>query len=65
MSHDVPRVALKEAERIIEPERLIMPSARDAKMIWESLDHPSQPTASLRAALTCYKGAFGGASNHS
>lgn len=32
------QAALKEADRVIEHERVIMPSARDAKMILESLD---------------------------
>ncbi len=57
------QAALKEADRVIEHERVIMPSARDARMILESLDNPSPPNAKLRAALKRYKEAFSGASN--
>ncbi|MBS0614481.1 MAG: DUF1778 domain-containing protein [Proteobacteria bacterium] len=57
------QAALKEADRVIEHERVIMPSARDARMILESLDDPSPPNAKLRAAMKRYKEAFGGASN--
>lgn len=57
------QAALKEADRIIEHQRVIMPSARDARMILESLDHSSPPNAKLRAALKRYKEAFSGVSN--
>ena len=57
------QAALKEADRVIEHERVIMPSARDARMILELLDNPPPPNAKLRAALKRYKEALGGASN--
>lgn len=57
------QAALREADRIIEHERVILPTARDARMILESLDRPSPPNAKLRAALKRYKEVFDGASN--
>ena len=49
------QAALKEAARVIEHAGVIMPSARDARMILDSLDHPSPPPAKLRAALKRYR----------
>lgn len=57
------QAALKEADRVIEHERVIAPSASDAKMILESLDRPVRPNAKLRVALKRYKEVFGGAAN--
>jgi uncharacterized protein (DUF1778 family) len=53
------QAALREADRVIEHERVIAPSARDAKMILDLLDKPRAPNAKLRAALKRYRGAFG------
>lgn len=56
------QAALKEADRVIEYERVIVPSARDAKMILDLLDNPPAPNAKLRAALKRYRDAFGATS---
>jgi len=55
------QAGLKEADRVIEHERLIVPSARDAKMILDLLDNPPPPNARLRAALKRHQELFGGA----
>jgi uncharacterized protein (DUF1778 family) len=52
------QAALREADRVIEHERVIAPSARDAKMILDLLDKPPAPNAKLRAALKRYRDAF-------
>lgn len=57
------QAALKEADRIIEHERVIVPSARDAKIVLELLDNPRAPNAKLRAALKRYREEFGAAAN--
>jgi len=57
------QAALKEADRVIEHERVIVPSARDAKIILELLDNPPAPNAKLRAALKRYREEFGVAPN--
>lgn len=57
------QAALKEADRVIEHERVIVPSARDAKIILELLDDPPAPNAKLRAALKRYREEFGAAAN--
>lgn len=56
----VVQAALKEADRVIEHERVITPSARDAKLILDLLDKQPAPNARLRAALKRYREAFGG-----
>ena len=45
------QTALREAERIIEQERIIRLSARDAEAFLNALDHPPPPSAALTAAL--------------
>lgn len=57
------QAALKEADRVIEHERVIAPSARDAKVILELLDHPSAPNKKLQAALKRYREVFGAAAH--
>ena len=59
----VVQAALKEADRVIEHERIIMPSARDARMILELLDRPSRPNAKLRAAMKRYRDVFRATAN--
>lgn len=56
----VVQAALKEADRVIEHERVISPSARDARWILDLLDAPPQPNARFRAARKRYREAFGG-----
>lgn len=43
--------ALREAERIIEQERIIRLSARDTEAFLAALDNPLPPNAALKAAL--------------
>ncbi len=57
------QAALKEADRILEHERVVTPSARDAKIILELLDHPPAPNAKLHAALKRYREVFGAAAD--
>lgn len=51
------QTALREAERIIEQERVIRLSARDAAMFIKALENPPPPNAKLKAALKRYKDA--------
>ncbi len=51
------QTALREAERIIEQERVIRLSARDAEMFIQALENPPPPNAKLRAALQHYQDA--------
>ncbi len=46
--------ALREAERIIEQERVIRLSARDAEAFLAALDQPLPPNDKLKAALENY-----------
>ncbi|MCO5119169.1 MAG: DUF1778 domain-containing protein [Burkholderiaceae bacterium] len=46
--------ALREAERVIEQERVICLSARDSQAFVAALDRPLPPNAALRAALDDY-----------
>jgi uncharacterized protein (DUF1778 family) len=50
----VVQTALREAERVIEQERVIRLSARDAKAFFAALDRPLPPNAALQAALQDY-----------
>lgn len=45
------QTALREAERIIEQERLIRLSAHDAELFIQALENPPPPNARLKAAL--------------
>lgn len=49
------QTALREAERIIEQERVIRLSAHDAQCFLNALDHPSQPNDKLLTALQDHK----------
>jgi len=51
------QTALREAERIIEQERVIRLSARDAKLFIRALENPPPPNAKLKAALKRYEAA--------
>jgi len=51
------QTALREAERIIEQERVIRLSVRDAEMFIRALENPAPPNAKLRAALKRYEAA--------
>ena len=48
------QAALREAERIIEQERVIRLSTRDAAAFIEALDNPAPPNDQLMAALRDY-----------
>ena len=50
----VVQTALREAERIIEQERVIRLSARDTEAFLAALDNPLPPNATLKAALENY-----------
>jgi uncharacterized protein (DUF1778 family) len=45
------QAALKEAHKILEDERLIILSERDANKIFELIENPPPPTARLAAAV--------------
>jgi uncharacterized protein (DUF1778 family) len=45
------QTALREAERIIEQERVIRLSARDTEIFIRALENPPPPNARLKAAL--------------
>lgn len=49
--------ALREAERIIEQERVIRLSARDAELFFQALENPPPPNARLKTALKRYEDA--------
>lgn len=51
------QTALREAERIIEQERVIRLSARDAEMFIQALENPPPPNAKLKSALQHYQDA--------
>ena len=48
------QTALREAERIIERERVIRLSERDADAVLRALDNPLRPNETLTAALQDY-----------
>lgn len=50
----VVQTALREAERIIEQERVIRLSARDTEAFLAALDNPLPPNATLKAAFEDY-----------
>lgn len=50
----VVQTALREAERLIEQERVIRLSARDAEAFVAALEQPLPPNAKLKAALENY-----------
>jgi len=49
--------ALREAEHIIEQERVIRLSAQDAEAFFQALSNPAPPNAKLKTALKCYEDA--------
>ncbi|MBI5899118.1 MAG: DUF1778 domain-containing protein [Rhodocyclales bacterium] len=51
------QTALREAERIIEQERVIRLSARDAETFIHALENPPPPSARLKAALKQHRNA--------
>lgn len=51
------QTALREAERIIEQERVIRLSARDSEMFIHALENPPPPNAKLKAALQLHQDA--------
>jgi uncharacterized protein (DUF1778 family) len=51
------QTALREAERIIEQERVIRLSVRDAEVFIRALENPAPPNAKLAAALQGYEDA--------
>lgn len=53
----VVQTALREAERIIEQERVIRLSRRDAELFIRALENPPPPNTKLKAALKDYMAA--------
>lgn len=51
------QTALREAERIIEQERVIRLSARDSEMFIQALENPPPPNTKLKSALQHYQDA--------
>ena len=49
------QAALREAQRVIDRERVVELSARDAAFLLKLLEKPSQPSARLAKALQHYK----------
>jgi uncharacterized protein (DUF1778 family) len=49
------QTALKEAQSIIERERTIQLTQRDAKVFFRMLERPPKPKAKLRAAVAAYR----------
>ena len=49
------QTALKEAQNIIERERTIQLTQRNAKVFFGMLDRPPKPKAKLRAAVAAYR----------
>lgn len=49
------QAALKEAQGIIERERIIQLTRRDAEMFFRMLERPPKPKAKLRAAVAAYR----------
>ena len=49
------QAALKEARGIIERERVIQLTQRDARMFFGMLERPPKPKAKLRAAIAAYR----------
>jgi len=47
--------AVREAEQVIERERLIRLSQEDAALVQSLLDHPPRPESSLQRAATQYE----------
>jgi uncharacterized protein (DUF1778 family) len=47
--------AVKEAEQIIERERLIRLTREDTELVLSLLDNPPKPNAALRKAARAYK----------
>jgi uncharacterized protein (DUF1778 family) len=48
--------ALEKAEQIIDRERMIAVTRRDAAMLIELLENPPKPNPALKRALQRYKG---------
>lgn len=49
------QAALKEAQGLIERERIIQLTQRDAKLFFGMLEHPPKPKPKLRAAVAAYR----------
>jgi uncharacterized protein (DUF1778 family) len=51
----VVQAALKEAHALLERERIIHLSRRDAEVFFEALEKPPAPNARLKKAVAAYK----------
>jgi uncharacterized protein (DUF1778 family) len=52
--------AAKEAEQVIEKERLLQLSRQDAELLASMLDNPPAPDAAMRKAVQAYRGLIRG-----
>ena len=50
------QAALKEAQGLIERERIIQLTQRDAELFFGMLERPPKPKAALRKAVAAYRG---------
>ena len=51
----VVQAALKEAHAVLERERLVRLSRRDAEVFFKTLENPPKPNARLKKAVAIYK----------
>lgn len=51
----VVQAALKEAHAVLERERIIRLSRRDAQAFFQALENPPSPNARLKKAVAAYK----------
>jgi uncharacterized protein (DUF1778 family) len=49
------QAALKEAHAVLERERFVRLSRRDAEVFFRALENPPKPTARLRKAVAAYR----------
>jgi uncharacterized protein (DUF1778 family) len=63
LSQFIVQAALREAQRVIEHERVVELSSHDAAFLLRLLDKPPKPNARLRKALQTYKSATRDADN--
>ncbi len=54
----VVQAALKEAHAVLERERVIRLSRRDAEVLFRALDKPPAPNARLKKAVAAYRRAL-------
>jgi uncharacterized protein (DUF1778 family) len=53
------QAALEKAENIIEKDKMIYLSDRDAQVFFDALDNPPEPNTKLKSAFERYKNKMG------